>query len=162
MNIYLPGPSTILRFTISCGVELASPALTALGEHVGDADNIAHTARPLLSIPQSSGSLPRSSNTSTAYSAPRIRRSAPPLLPSRLSVYTHHIQETDSAPPESLTSAAILGTRPSSSSNVTLPPPRGLVGCRCLLQPLHHLLGRLPRQAHQLSLPCLPSGFFCS
>ena len=34
MNIDLPGASTILRYTISCGVELAPPALTALGEHV--------------------------------------------------------------------------------------------------------------------------------
>ena len=34
MNIYLPGPSTTLRYTISCGVELASLALAALDEHV--------------------------------------------------------------------------------------------------------------------------------
>ena len=38
-------------------------------------------------------------------------------------VCAHHLQQTDSAPPaESLTWAAILGTRPSGSAKVTLPP----------------------------------------
>ena len=69
MNIYLPGPSTILRYTISCEVELASPALTALVcEDVGDADNIAHAAYKAGRNP-----------TSTAFSDLRCHRGSRPV-----------------------------------------------------------------------------------
>ncbi|KIM44198.1 hypothetical protein M413DRAFT_25649 [Hebeloma cylindrosporum] len=136
---------TILRYTISCGVELASPALTALGEHVGDAYNIAHAA-------YKAGGKP----ISTTFTALRQRRGSRPValvctavervaskifyhkyrligrakktvntviavLEAVEALCAHHLQETDSVPPaESITSSAILGTRP--SAKVTLPP----------------------------------------
>lgn len=135
---------TILRYTISCGVELASPALTALGEHVGDADNIAHAA-------YKAGGKP----ISTTFTALRQRRGSRPValvctavervaskifyhkyrligrakktvntviavLEAVEALCAHHLQETDSVPPAESITSAILGTRP--SAKVTLPP----------------------------------------
>jgi hypothetical protein len=147
MNIYLPGHSTILRYTISCGVELASPALTALGEHVGDADNIAHTAykagvKPISTtfsdLRRRRGSRPAALVCTTVErvaskvfyhkyrllgTAKKAINTAIAVLEAVEAVCAHHLEQTDSVPPaESLTSAAILGTRPSSNVKVTLPP----------------------------------------
>jgi len=147
MNIYLLGPSTILQYTISCGVDLASPALTALGEHVGDADNIAHTAYKAGGKPISTtfsvlcrrrGSRPAALVCTAVErvaskvfyhkyrlvgTAKNVINTAIAVLETVEAVCAHHIQETDSAPPaESLTSTAILGTRPCTSARVTLPP----------------------------------------
>jgi hypothetical protein len=147
MNMYLPGPSTILRHTISCGVELASPALTALGEHVGDADNIAHTAYKAGGKPISTkfsdlrrrrGCRPAALVCTTVErvaskifyhkyrlvgTAKNAINTAIAVLETIEAVCAHHLEQTDSAPPaESLTSAAILGTRPCASAKITLPP----------------------------------------
>ena len=179
MNIYLPGPSTILRYTISCGVDLASPALTALGEHVDDANNIAHTA-------YKAGGRP----ISTTFSDLRLRRGSRPaalvctaiervtskvfyhkyrlvattknaintaitVLETVEAVCAHHLKQTDSAPPaESLTSAAILGTRPCASAKLPSRFPWLSVPSTT-----HHIWRELPCQARQHPLPCLLPGF---
>ena len=147
MNIYLPGPSTLLRYTISCGVELASPALTALGEHVGDADKMAHSAYKAGGKPISStfsdlhrrrGSRPAALVCTAVervaskvfyhkyHLVGRTRKvinTAIAVLETVEAVCAHRLQAIDSAPPaESLTSTAILGTRPSESAKFALPP----------------------------------------
>ena len=154
MDIDLLGASTIIRYTISCGVELAPPVLTALGEHVGDADSIAHTATPPTKPAGSPSPLHsdlrcRRESRPTAMVCTAVKQVASEVFYHRYrlvgtakkaintaisvletveAVCAHHLEQIDSAPPaESLTSTAILGTRPSASAKVTLPQAVSLV-----------------------------------
>ena len=147
MDIDLLGASTIIRYTISCGVELALPVLTALGEHVGDADNIAHTATPPTKPAGSPSPLHsdlrcRRESRPTAVVCTAVKQVASEVFFHRYrlvgtakkaintaisvletveAVCAHHLEQADSPPAESLASTAILGTRPSASAKVTLP-----------------------------------------